>query len=294
MRIKPDFIVDREVLRGASVGLDADGTLVKGLSHNPDDNYGDLVQMITYLYENEVKEVFLATGRPLWSAKEWMESTFDGRDGEVKNRFFDTTHVLFDGALVSDFNGGIKCSASIPFDTRLRIQDVLAEFDVPYGFDTIDQYYVSAGYDEDYFPAHEYISLDELSSDKKVYTGFMINFESKDQSDEAIRVMGEEVPEVSCHYFFSFEKKHCAVINPLGVDKKNGIRSKFYSESDFEILIFFGDGENDLPVFQWALEDERVLAIPSPFTRESKRAILTASRWSVPDADSVFDVLKVK
>lgn len=294
---KKYFFASEDLLAGASIGLDMDGTLVEGLKSDKESSYGCFVELLKYLYSKKVKEVFLCTGRPTWAARDWVDSCFENSDEEeIYNKFLNTQHVLFDGAVVADLGSNMTYSMDIDNSVKGFVyREWLGEV-FSFGFDTPFGYYVSDGYDSEYFPSESYLSLDELD-EKRVHTAYLINFESKEavlKVLDRISTLDKSFNKrrtVSGHYFYSFQGTHCAVLNPFEVNKMYGMWRKFAGNGGFERLIFIGDGSNDEPVFEEAVFNENVVAIPSPHTRDKSR-LLDISKWERPNGNSVLDILK--
>ncbi len=290
--LKEDFQSHVDLLNGSKVALDVDGTLTEGLGHSAENNFGDLVEFIKFLYDSGVEEVFLATGRPPWSVVDWVVNSFDGRgEKSLLERFMNTRHVMFDGAIISDLYGNAIYERSLCSEFRKLVCELLDELDVKYSFDTRDAHYMSLNSEKVYFMAKDYYGIDKVGSEQ-CFVGYLSCLESEDEALELIEKMMGMTDKIDCHYFFSFQGHHCVSINPRNVNKMKAIDKKMEIEGDFERLIFFGDGSNDIPVFERALVDQRIIAIPSPHTTQRSSRLLGISKWNKPEALCVHDVLK--
>lgn len=292
--LKPRFDLSEQNIEEAYYGFDVDGTLVEGLQEEPEFNYGDVVQMNVELYKKKALEIFYATGRPPWALRNWVKKTFKGKeDLPVYEKIMGARHVMFDGALIASLRGDVLFEKAIPSEVVTDLRTFMSSFGVGFGFDTTEGYFVSEGYNETYFPAESYGSLQDLE-DKSVYAGYLINFANEKTAKEVLKELEDRYSGlIHCCYFRSFQSGHCIVVNPWGVDKAKGIQRKFMLENggDFGTLVFFGDGENDETMFEWALDDERVIAVPSPKTKDSKVRLLELSKWQRPEVSSVCEAL---
>lgn len=297
MSLKPKFDVREFDFTDACFGFDVDGTLVEGLQDNAEHNFGDVVGMLVELWRRKAKEVFFATGRPPWALRNWVLNTFQGyEDLPEYEKIMSANHVMFDGALIGSLRGDVLFEKSIPSEVVDDLMDFMSNFGVGFGFDTTEGYFVSEGYNENYFPSEGYGSLSELNG-RDVYAGYLINFDNEEVAKDALDELEDKYRGMlHFSYFKSFQSGDCIVVNPYGVDKAKGIQRKFELESggEFSRLVFFGDGENDECVFEWATSDSKILAVPSPKTSVRKHRLLELSKWRVPDEGSVCEVLGVR